>query len=63
MKLSKLVDKAIEEIDAEISVDKLDDSSKNKYGIKNVPGLVINGQIVSQGKVLSIREIKKLLLA
>ena len=63
MKLSKLVDKVVEEMDCDITVDKLDDSSKNKYGIKNVPGLVINGQIVSQGKVLSIREIKKLLLA
>ncbi len=63
MKLSKMVDKAVEEINCNAVIDKLDDSSKNKYGIKNVPGLVINGQIVSQGKVLSIREIKKLLLA
>ena len=63
MKLSKLVDKAVEEINCPAVIDKLDDSSKNKYGINNVPGLVINGQIVSQGKVLSIREIKKLLLA
>ena len=50
-------------MDCDITVDKLDDSSKNKYGIKHVPGLVVNGQIVSQGKVLSVREIKRLLLA
>ena len=63
MKLSKMVDKAVEEINCNAVIDKLDDSSKNKYGIKNVPGLVINGQIVSQGKVLSIREIKKIIIS
>lgn len=63
MKLSKMVSKALEEANCKAEIEEIDNSSKNKYGIKNVPGLVINGQIVSQGKVLSIREIKKLLLA
>ena len=39
------------------------DFAKNKYGISNVPGLVINGKKISEGKVLTVREIKKLLLA
>ena len=31
----------------------------NRYNITNTPALVINDKIISQGKVLSEREIKK----
>jgi protein-disulfide isomerase len=31
----------------------------NKYNITNTPALVINDKIISQGKVLNEREIKK----
>ncbi len=30
------------------------------YQIKNIPGLIINDQLVSQGKVLTVREIARL---
>lgn len=63
IKLSKMVSRAIEEVDIDnIKVEQLD-FNKNKYGISNIPGLVINGKKVSEGKVLTTREIKKLLLA
>lgn len=31
----------------------------NRYNITNIPALVINDKIISQGKVLNEREIKK----
>lgn len=64
MKLSKMVSKAIEEAGIEeINMEKVDSSKQRKYGINNVPGLVINGKKISEGKVLTVREIKKLILA
>ena len=64
MKLSKMVSRAIEEVNIDnIKVEEVDVISQKKYGISNVPGLVINGKKISEGKVLSVREIKKLLLA
>lgn len=64
MKLYKMATRAVEELNdnERIQIQKLDDkNSINKYGIKNIPGLVINDKLVSQGKVLSQREISKLL--
>ena len=64
MKLSKMVSRAIEEVNIDnIKVEEVDVIGQKKYGISNVPGLVINGKKISEGKVLSVREIKKLLLA
>jgi protein-disulfide isomerase len=31
----------------------------NKYNISNTPALIINDKVISQGKILSEREIKK----
>lgn len=61
MKLSKMVDRAVEEIDGDIEVEYVDHKQKNKYNILNIPALVIDDEIVSEGKVLTVREIKKLL--
>lgn len=64
MKLSKMVSRAIEEADLNnIKVEEIDSKNLKKYGISNMPGLVINGKKISEGKVLTVREIKKLLLA
>ena len=64
MKLKKMVEKAIGEIEGNINVEELNDnSSKNKFNISNVPGLVIDNKLVSQGKVLTVKEIKKVLIA
>lgn len=65
MKLYKMTTRAVEELNQNenIHIEKLDDKkSINKYGIKDIPGLVINNKLVSQGKVLSQREISKLLV-
>lgn len=62
IKLTKMVSRACQEIEEPIEVETVADPKENKrYGITNVPGLVIDGTVVSQGKVLTVREIKKLL--
>lgn len=63
IKLTKMLKRAIDETEVNYDVEELNDaSSKKKYGIKNIPGLVINGEVISQGKVLTVREIYKLLV-
>lgn len=64
MKLKKMVEKAIQETEENINIEELNDiNSKNRFNISNVPGLVIDNKLVSQGKVLTVREIKKALMA
>ena len=62
IKLKKMVNRATEEIEEEVKVTEIEEKDK-KYGIKNFPALIINNDIVSEGKVLTVREIKKLLLS
>lgn len=60
IKLKKTLLKAVNTIDEDIKIELKDDQeSLNKYDIKNIPGLVINGKKYSEGKVLSDREIIK----
>ena len=57
-----MVDRAVGEMEETIEVEELNDqNSKNKFNISNIPGLVIDNKLVSQGKVLTVREIKKAL--
>lgn len=56
--------KNIKKINCDINIDVKelnDDYYLKKYNIKNIPAIVINGKKVSEGKVLSTREICKLL--
>ena len=58
MKLIKNINKAIKGINEYVEITLLDDKEDfSKYEISNTPGLVINDKIISQGKVLTDREI------
>lgn len=60
--MKKVIERTIEDSDIDIRLTLLDDEkSKSKYNVKNFPGLVVNGNLVSQGKVLTERELKKVL--
>lgn len=62
IKLYKMVKRSIENSDINITINEVnDEKSKKRYGVQNIPGLVINEKLVSQGKVLTPREITKLL--
>ena len=54
LKLIKNIKKAT---DNKINIQLLE--KDNKYNITNTPALIINDQLISQGKVLNEREIKK----
>ena len=54
LKLIKNIKKAT---DNKISIQLLE--KDNKYNITNTPALIINDKLISQGKVLNEREIKK----
>lgn len=60
IKLKKMVAKYADDCD-NVEV-KILDNEKDRIGyqVKNIPGLIINDQLVSQGKVLTVREISRL---
>jgi len=63
LKMKKIIERTMEDSDIDINLLLLDDdASKNKYNVKNYPGIVVNGNLVSQGKVLTERELKKVLV-
>lgn len=60
IKLLKNLNKAIDSIRLNVDPQILDDDkSIRDYKISNTPALIINDKIVSQGKVLSEREITR----
>ncbi len=62
MKLTKNAEEAVKQKGIDGQVEKVTDISKiMSYGILSMPGLVIDGQVKSVGKVLTVEEIKKLL--
>ena len=52
-----MVERATEEIDTPVEIE----LEKKNNNIKNIPALVINGNLISEGKVLTVREITKLI--
>ena len=62
IKLEQHVRKAIEETDSDASVSKVTDIKDiMSYGVMGTPALVIDDVVVSTGKVLSVKDIKKFL--
>lgn len=61
-KLEENAREAVNEAKVEATVEKVEDmKSIMDYGVMSTPGLVIDGKVVSSGKVLKPDEIKKLL--
>lgn len=62
LKMRKVIERAMEDSDLDINLILLDDEkSKMKYNVKNFPGIVVDEKLVSEGKVLTERELKKVL--
>ncbi len=54
---------AVKELNIQAEVVKVADIDKiTEYGVMMTPALVLNGEVVSSGKVLSKDEIKKIIL-
>jgi small redox-active disulfide protein 2 len=62
VKLAKNAEEAVKAGGDEYEIEKITDLKKiMSYGVMMTPGLVVDGKVVSVGKVLSPDEIKKLL--
>jgi small redox-active disulfide protein 2 len=62
-KLAENAEAAIKETAAEYEIEKVTQIREiMKFGVMMTPGLAIDGQLKSSGKVLSTEEIKKLLV-
>ncbi len=62
IKLSKNAEEAVKDKGTEYTIEKVTDLTKiMSYGVMMTPGLVVDGKVVSVGKILSPDEIKKLL--
>lgn len=54
---------AVKEANTTCEIEKVEDINKiMSYGVMMTPALVINGEVKSAGKVLSVDQIKKLLM-
>lgn len=61
-KLEENVKAAVKELEIEAEVEKVSDITKiMAQGILLTPGLVIDGNVVSSGKVLSVEQLKEVL--
>jgi small redox-active disulfide protein 2 len=60
-KLTENVKTAVQESGIDAEVEKVSDMLKiMEYGVLMTPGLVIDGKVVSSGKVLSVEQVKAL---
>ena len=63
-KLTQNVEEAVKELNVDAEIFKVTDISDiTSYGIMMTPGLVVDNEIKSTGKVLGKDEIKKILLS
>ena len=64
MKLLKNIEKVLEMKENICNIQILeDDKYKQIYHVANTPALLIDGKVISQGKILTEREIKRFILA
>jgi small redox-active disulfide protein 2 len=62
VKLTQNAQEAVKQAGVAAEVEKVTDLNKiMNYGVMMTPGFVVDGQVKSVGKVLSVEEIKKLL--
>jgi len=58
--LAKNVKQAVQDLGLECEVEKITDIQEiMKYGVMMTPGLVVDGQVKSVGKALSVEKIKE----
>ncbi len=61
-KLEENVKEALKEVDIELPIGHVTDFAQiATYGVMSTPALVLNGEVVSFGKILSVDEVKHIL--
>ena len=61
IKLIKNIEKVEKEMKLKFNVSKVSSQNRDKYGIREVPALMIDNDIISKGCVLTEREIKNII--
>ena len=62
VQLEKVVKEAVAKTGRFVQIEKVDDIAKiMEYQVMSTPGLVIDGKVVSTGKVLTVDEVVKLI--
>ena len=63
MELEKAVRTAISELQLDYEIDHVTDFAEiASYGVMATPALVLDGEVISYGKVLTVEEVKELLM-
>ena len=63
MELEKAVRTAISELQLDYEIDHVTDFAEiASYGVMSTPALVLDGEVISYGKVLTVEEVKELLM-
>lgn len=61
--LEEAVKTAVSQLKMDITIEHISDfATIASYGVMSTPALVVNGKIVAYGKVLSVDEVKKILI-
>ncbi|MCI5703396.1 MAG: thioredoxin family protein [Erysipelotrichaceae bacterium] len=58
MKIIKNLYKVEREVEVPINIEKISANEKEKYGIKVIPTLIFDDQVLASGNVISDRELK-----
>ena len=61
IKLMKNIEKVEKEMKLKFNVSKVSSQNRDKYGIREVPALMIDDDIISKGCILTEREIKNII--
>lgn len=61
IKLMKNIEKVEKEMKLKFNVSKVSSKNRDKYGIREVPALIIDDDIISKGSILTEREIKNII--
>ena len=63
-RLKKIIERVCLQNHFEVTLNELNNKSdQKKYNVNMIPALVLDDKIISQGKILSDEEIKKLILS
>ena len=63
IKLKKELKRAVEKSQLDVEIFELNDENlRKKYRVQNIPALLIGEEIISEGKILTDRELGKLLV-
>ncbi|GEM04932.1 thioredoxin family protein [Halolactibacillus miurensis] len=62
-KLMENTEEAVRDLNVEATIEKVEDYGEiARLGVLKTPGLVIDGDVVSEGKVIAAKSIKKLIV-